>query len=44
VFSPIINGAFTMDGGAAGDCDPGVGCLTGDDCTSGVCNASHKCQ
>jgi len=44
-FSPIINGAFKMDGGAAGDCNSGVGCKSGDDCKSGACNlTTHMCQ
>jgi len=38
-------GVFGMSGGQAGNCNPGVGCAIGDDCTSGVCDATtHKCQ
>jgi cysteine-rich repeat protein len=34
-----------MQGGAGGDCDPGTGCETDDDCTSHSCDASsHTCD
>jgi hypothetical protein len=34
-----------MAGGAAGDCLVGTGCVSGDDCKSGVCSVTtHTCQ